>query len=115
VHAAAHDNKPIIRDPLQNIEADHVRFLGDILQYRLKISNVLPTEILDDNGMIQNNDNFILLSAPSSYQFLVALFAILAVGGAAVLLRMFPIGMILTSPLLVSDGQALDFSAWYRS
>ncbi|GFG23860.1 hypothetical protein IFM61606_03753 [Aspergillus udagawae] len=86
VHAAAYANKPIIRDPLQNIEADYVRFLGDILQYRLKISNALPTEILDDNGMIQNNDNFILLSAPSSYQFLVALFAILAVGGAAVLL-----------------------------
>jgi acyl-CoA synthetase (AMP-forming)/AMP-acid ligase II len=41
--------------------------------------------------MIKDNDNFILLSAPSSYQFLVALFAILAIGGAAVLLRMSPL------------------------
>ncbi|GIJ92442.1 hypothetical protein Asppvi_011424 [Aspergillus pseudoviridinutans] len=40
--------------------------------------------------MIKDIDNFILLSAPSSYQFLVALFAVLAVGGAAVLL---PLGI----------------------
>lgn len=37
--------------------------------------------IKSDNGV------YILLSASSSYQFLVAFFAILAVGGAAVLLR----------------------------
>jgi acyl-CoA synthetase (AMP-forming)/AMP-acid ligase II len=65
--------------------------------------------------MFKDNDNFILLSAPSSYQFLVALFAILAIGGAAVLLRMSQLVWISTSPILGSDSQALSHSAWYRS
>lgn len=90
-HLARNTNKVIIRDPLQKLEADHVRFLRDILQFRWKISSALPADILDGNGMIKSDDGvYILLSAPSDYQFLVALFAILAVGGAAVLLRMRP-------------------------
>lgn len=89
-HLARNTNKVIIRDPLQNLEADNVRFLRDILQFRWKISSALPADILDGNGMIESDAGvYILLSAPSSYQFLVALFAILAVGGAAVLLRMY--------------------------
>jgi hypothetical protein len=87
VHAAANANRDIIRDPVQNIKADYGRFLQDILLFRHKISSLLPTNTLDGNGMIKNNDVYILLSAPSSYQFLVALFAIIAAGGAAVLLR----------------------------
>lgn len=88
-HLARNSNKVIIRDPLQNLEADNVRFLRDILQFRLKISSALPADILGGNGLIKSDGVYILLSAPSSYQFLVALFAILAVGGAAVLLRMW--------------------------
>ena len=90
-YVASNANKVIIRDPHQNLEADSVRFLRDILQFRVRISSALPADILDDNGMIKNDDVYILLSAPSSYQFLVALFAILAAGGAAVLLRTWAI------------------------
>ncbi|KAE8389055.1 acetyl-CoA synthetase-like protein [Aspergillus alliaceus] len=86
VYRATSANKVIIRDPLQNIEADYAQFLRDIIHVRLEISGILPPEILDDHGMIKNDDVYILLLAPSSYQYLVALFAILAIGGAAVLL-----------------------------
>ena len=87
-HAARNANNVIIRDPAQNLQANHVQFLQDILQFRSQISSVLlPGDMVDENGMIKNDHVYILISAASSYQFLVALFAILAVGGAAVLLR----------------------------
>ena len=86
-HAARNANKVIIRDPVQNLQANRVRFLQDILQFRSQISSVLPGDMVDEKGMIKNDHVYILISAPSSYQFLVALFAILAIGGAAVLLR----------------------------
>ena len=87
-HAARNANNVIIRDPVQNLQANHVQFLQDILQFRSQISSVLlPGDMVDENGMIKNDHVYILISAVSSDQFLVALFAIFAVGGAAVLLR----------------------------
>lgn len=86
VNYATSANQVVIRDPLQNIEVNYVQFLRDIIRFRLEISSILPPDILDDNGFIkEDNGVYIVISAPSNYQFLVSLFSILAVGGAAVL------------------------------
>lgn len=54
-HLARNTNKIIIRDPLQNLEADHVRFLRDILQFRWKISSAISSvmESTADAGQVQ--------------------------------------------------------------
>ncbi|KAB8233021.1 class I adenylate-forming enzyme family protein [Aspergillus alliaceus] len=114
VHAAAQANKAIIRDPRQNIEADYVRFLRDILHFRHQISSVLPPVVLDDNGMINDNNTYICLSAPSSYQFLVALFAIFAVGGAAVLLSPNTPPEEITTLAHKCNAQAIAFAPEHR-
>ena len=85
VNYATSSNQVVIRDPLQNIEVNYVQFLRDIIRFRLEISSLLPSDILDDNGIIKEDGIYIVLSAPSNYQFLVSLFAILAVGAAAAL------------------------------
>lgn len=90
VNYATSSNQVVIRDPLQNIEVNYVQFLRDIIRFRLEISRILPSDILDDNGIIkEDNGVYIIISAPSNYQFLVSLFAILAVGGAAILFRKY--------------------------
>lgn len=90
VNYATSANQVVIRDPLQNIEVNYVQFLRDIIRFRLEISSILPPDILDDNGFIkEDNGVYIVISAPSNYQFLVSLFSILAVGGAAVLFRKY--------------------------
>ncbi|KAE8151323.1 acetyl-CoA synthetase-like protein [Aspergillus avenaceus] len=88
-------NHVVILDPDRGVEVSYGRLLNDILAWRRVIQKQLPREILDSQGMISAKPAYIGLLSSNSYEFIVAILAILAVGGAVMPLRAqsFPDGV----------------------
>jgi malonyl-CoA/methylmalonyl-CoA synthetase len=83
----------IVDDPTCNVRADYLKLLQDIVTLREQLYESLPDGLFDERGIIHESSPYILIASPGNYEFIVATFAILAVGGAVV-----PIGKSL--PLL---------------
>lgn len=80
----------IINDPTCGVRADYAQLLRDIVVFRQQLYDKLPNDLFDEDGLIRPDSPYILIASPGNYEFIVASFAILAVGGALV-----PIGIVL--------------------
>ncbi|KAL4942603.1 hypothetical protein BDV06DRAFT_211724 [Aspergillus oleicola] len=79
----------IVHDPDYGIEATYDQLITDIIHARHQLIKKVLSQ-LDDRGRILKDDYHIGVLAPSNYEFAVAAFAILALGGSVVAL---PIGL----------------------
>ncbi|KAL4795098.1 hypothetical protein BDV19DRAFT_389501 [Aspergillus venezuelensis] len=79
----------IVHDPDLGLEVNYDQLITDILHARHQLKKQLSSQ-LDERGQILKDDYHIGVLAPSNYEFAVAAFAILAMGGSVVAL---PIGL----------------------
>lgn len=79
---ARRKNKVCIRDVTNDIEADHRRFLSDIIQLRNGIQEKLDTG--SRNRLWLGQEVYIALLGPAGYEYVVGFFAIMALGAAVV-------------------------------
>ena len=82
----------IVHDPDLGLEATYGQLVTDILHARNQLKKQLSSQ-LHENGKILNDDYHIGVLAPSNYEFAVAAFAILAMGGSVVALRLFSLSL----------------------
>lgn len=80
----------IVNDPTCGVRADYLNLLRDIVVFRQQLYDALPDALFDDTGLIKPDSPYILIASPGNYEFIVASFTVLAIGGALV-----PIGMVL--------------------
>lgn len=85
LQAAGQDttNEPIVCDDY-GFEKTYAQLLGDVLQTRSLIIQNLPPSALDNRGILVQKNPYICALAVSGYEFLVAFFAIRALGGACI-------------------------------
>ncbi|KAJ5902009.1 hypothetical protein N7495_002537 [Penicillium taxi] len=74
----------VINDIESDIQASPSRLLHDTLLYRDKLRELIGPAALDKQGIVRKNHFFISILAPGTYEFMVALCAIIAVGAAAI-------------------------------
>ncbi|GFF36871.1 hypothetical protein IFM51744_03272 [Aspergillus udagawae] len=74
----------VIHDPQNGVDADYTQLFTDVLNMRQAIYEALPRSMFDDKRIIVEESPFIFILAPGNYEFIVASFAILALGGALV-------------------------------
>ncbi|KAL4953663.1 hypothetical protein BDW69DRAFT_194642 [Aspergillus filifer] len=79
----------IVHDPDLGIEANYDQLFTDIIHARHQLKKQLCSQ-LDEHGKIFKGEYHVGVLAPSNYEFAVAAFAILALGGSVVAL---PIGL----------------------
>ncbi|ODM23811.1 hypothetical protein SI65_01400 [Aspergillus cristatus] len=93
--ATNHYSNIAVNDPACGVQADYAQLLLDISVLRQTLCESLPGDAVDrDNGTIaheKGKEGTICIVAPGSYHFIVALFATVVIGGAAVVL---PTGLI---------------------
>lgn len=77
---------PILNDPVRGVQVDFSTLLHDILIFRQKIRDALPSDVIDEHGMVAKGV-YICLLATASYEYIVAVFAIAALGAAIAPLR----------------------------
>ncbi|KAA8652871.1 uncharacterized protein ATNIH1004_001780 [Aspergillus tanneri] len=82
VWLAENEPEPAIFDSRYGVEADIVQLLADVHQVRQLLYETLPEGLFDTQGRICKEKPFIGVLIPTSYDFIVAAVAILAVGGA---------------------------------
>lgn len=78
------DPEPVIFDPRDGVEAGYPQLLADIRETRQAIYQSLPEDLFDDKGRISKDRPCVGVLTPTSYDFVVASLAILAIGGAIV-------------------------------
>lgn len=74
----------IIHDPSCGVDATYVHLLRDILALRQRLYECLPVSMFDEKGRIKEDAPYILILSRGTYEFIVASFSILAIGGALV-------------------------------
>ena len=79
---ARRKNKICVRDTTNGIEADHRRFLSDIIQLRNAILEMLDTTAI--NKLWVAEEVYIALLGPAGYEYAIGFFAIVALGAAVV-------------------------------
>lgn len=79
---ARRKNQISVRDATHGVEADHRRFLSDIIQFRNAILDMLgPTS---KDRLCLGDEVYIALLGPAGYEYAVGFFAIVALGAAVV-------------------------------
>lgn len=81
--AIKHD---IIKDQALGVTANYNRLLGDVVALQDTLREQLPLHLLDSCGRINGGVSIAIL-APTGYEFLVALYTLLAIGAIVVPLR----------------------------
>ncbi|KAH6843247.1 hypothetical protein B0I37DRAFT_330943 [Chaetomium sp. MPI-CAGE-AT-0009] len=82
-HHKAKSSETIIYDVTRGFQKSYPELLGDILQTAYLIRRALPQSMLNDQGLLNDGSSpYIGTLVRSGYEFIVALFAIRAVGGA---------------------------------
>lgn len=84
VHLSEEVEGFVFCDSARGVSAGYAQLLQDIFQFQIRIRNQLPSELLDTNGHVREKNVYICILASPSYEFLVALFAVLALGAAVV-------------------------------
>ncbi|KAI1279487.1 acyl-CoA synthetases/AMP-acid ligases II [Xylaria sp. FL0933] len=75
----------IFHDPTCGVDATYPQLLHDIVSLRQRLHNWLPSSIFDKTGLLSDQTSpYILVLAPGNYDFVVASFTVLAIGGALV-------------------------------
>ncbi|KAJ5860937.1 uncharacterized protein N7529_008247 [Penicillium soppii] len=74
----------LIRDTAAGIEATPAQFLRDIIFFQDRINIQLATNGVSAHDVAGHGDIYICILAPLSYEFLVAFYAVIALGGVAV-------------------------------
>ncbi|CAM1509752.1 Fc.00g000870.m01.CDS01 [Cosmosporella sp. VM-42] len=77
------NGRPIVHDA-HGFVKNYSQLLGDILQTRDLIRQNLPPSVINDRGILHEETPYICVLALSGYEFLVAFFAIRALGGACI-------------------------------
>jgi malonyl-CoA/methylmalonyl-CoA synthetase len=77
----------IVHDPSRGVNANSSKLLADVQEARESLYQNLDDTLFDGHGLIKEDTPWICVIAPGSYEFVVASFAILALGGAIVALR----------------------------
>ncbi|KAJ5175402.1 uncharacterized protein N7482_001279 [Penicillium canariense] len=84
LHNAQANPNILIHDPTHGIDATAAQFLRDVVAFRGRIEAQLPRCYFTDQGRFQSLGVYIGILAPLSYDFIVSLYAITALGAAAV-------------------------------
>lgn len=79
----------IIHDPSYGLNAKYPQLLHDILALRQRLYECLPVSMFDEKGRMKGDNPYILILSRGNYEFIVAAFSILALGGALVPLGKF--------------------------
>lgn len=74
----------IVHDPSCGVDAKYPQLLQDILALRKRLYKCLPASMFDEKGRIKEDNPYILVLSRGNYEFIVAAFAVLAMGGALV-------------------------------
>ena len=77
------NGRPIVHDAHGFVKT-YGHLLGDVIQTRDLIRQNLPLSTISDRGILPEQTPYICVLALSGYEFLVAFFAIRALGGACV-------------------------------
>lgn len=77
------DSAIVIHD-VCGYEKSYSQLLGDVIRTRKELRMQLPSSIIDEHGIIRQETPYIPVLTRSGYEFLVAFFAIRAVGGACI-------------------------------
>ncbi|KAJ5770375.1 NRPS-like protein biosynthetic cluster [Penicillium nucicola] len=72
------------QDPSCGIEASHDQFLQDVFLTRQGLLNQLPKALVNERGIIHEEHPFICILNQGNYEYIVAAFAVLMLGGAVV-------------------------------
>lgn len=79
----------IIHDPSCRVDATYPQLLHDVLALRQRLYGCLPASMFDKKGIIKEDTPYILILSRGNYEFIVASFSVLAMGGALVPLGKF--------------------------
>jgi malonyl-CoA/methylmalonyl-CoA synthetase len=72
----------LIDDPANGVKANYAQLLTDMLYLCREIRKQLPKQMFDAKGRISQERPYISIIAPGNYDYLVAAYATLALGGA---------------------------------
>ncbi|KAJ5770378.1 uncharacterized protein N7511_002429 [Penicillium nucicola] len=84
LHNAQVNTNILIHDPTHNKDATTAQFLHDVGAFCANILCQLPQDLLNEHGSLKIPGVYIAILAPLSYDFVVALYAVIALGAAAV-------------------------------
>ena len=79
----------IFHDPSCGISAKYPQLFYDILLLRQRLYGSLPESMFDGKGRIKEDAPYIFILSRGNYEFVVASFTVLAIGGALVPLGKF--------------------------
>ncbi|CAG8398981.1 unnamed protein product [Penicillium salamii] len=84
LYNAQHIHSTLIRDTSAGIAATPAQFLRDVIFFKDRINRQLTTSGIDIHNVAAHGDVYICILAQLSYEFLVAFYAVIALGGVAV-------------------------------
>lgn len=79
----------IVHDPSCGVNAKYPQLLRDVLALRQRLYECLPVSMFDEKGRMKGDNPYILILSRGNYEFIVAAFSVLAIGGALVPLGKF--------------------------
>jgi len=112
-HRQAKGSDIIIHDATRGFRKSYPELLNDILQTAYRLRTTLPSSVLNERGIVSNGASpYIGILVRSGYEFIVAFFAIRAVGGACMPMASgilpeeahYMVSKAKTSLLLVGEG-----------
>ncbi|RDW72328.1 uncharacterized protein DSM5745_07500 [Aspergillus mulundensis] len=86
LHVARQIDHVIVHDPRNRIDADYAQLLTDVLRMQARMRERLPRSLFSDEHLqvLQDGSPFVAVLADGNYEFIVAAFATLSIGGAVV-------------------------------
>ncbi|OQD90728.1 hypothetical protein PENANT_c001G00242 [Penicillium antarcticum] len=84
LHNAQVNPNILIHDPAHNKDATTAQFLRDVVAFKEEVLSQLPQNLLNSQGRLQTPGVYIAILASLSYDFIVGLYAVVALGAAAV-------------------------------
>ena len=72
----------VVADSLSRLEADYAQLVTDMLYMRREIIKAFPPSMFEPHGHIAQERPYITVIAPGNFDFIVAAFAVLSLGGA---------------------------------
>ncbi|KAJ5513406.1 NRPS-like protein biosynthetic cluster [Penicillium fimorum] len=72
------------KESVSGIEATHPQFINDVYTTRQELLDALPRDLFSNQNVFREDRPFVCILNQGSYDFIVATFAVLALGGATV-------------------------------
>lgn len=93
-------DRTVINDSYREVRVSYAQLFHDVSALRKILCANLPSNIED--GLVQNEGLYICVLAPTSYEFIVSLLAILAIGAVVVPLRGFSVLSSINNKLILT-------------